>query len=196
MFDDFVINVGLSKPAPEHIYAMVDRDFLCDPPCPSSYSQVTCQTHTCGKGCLLKPRLDYFSRCCDNIRLLIYGYMLTLGHLTWFHRYKYNRTCALYIFFFNTHFYIPVKPKHLSGHKHMYKLENAITPEQMSYDKSFLWDTVHFEWNSMHLHMNGQPVNLPSSITIPLKDKIRAWQVLAKEDLDPTVYVQTRFQLV
>ena len=66
----------------------------------------------------------------------------------------------------------------------LYKLENAITPEQMSYHKSFLWDTIHFEWHSMCLHMNGQPVNLPSSVTIPLKDKIRTRQVLAKEDLD------------
>ena len=67
---------------------------------------------------------------------------------------------------------------------HMYKLENYITPEQMSYPKLFLWDTIHFEWHSMHLHMNGQPVNLPSSVTMPLKDKIRARQMLAKKDLD------------
>ena len=57
---------------------------------------------------------------------------------------------------------------------HMYKLENTITPEQMSYHKSFLWDTIHFEWHSVHFHMNDQHVNLPSSVTIPLKDKIRA----------------------
>ena len=36
----------------------------------------------------------------------------------------------------------------------------------------------------MHLHMNGQPVYLPSIITITLKDKIRARQMLFKEDLD------------
>ena len=67
---------------------------------------------------------------------------------------------------------------------HMYKQENAITLEQMFYHKSFLWDTNHFEWHSIWFHMNGQPVNLPSSVTIPLKDKIRARQMLAKEDLD------------
>ena len=71
--------------------------------------------------------------------------------------------------------------KDLSGHMHMYKLKNAITPEQMSYHKSFLWDTIHFEWYSMCLHMNGQPVNPPSSITIPVRDKIRAKQMLAKK---------------
>ena len=67
---------------------------------------------------------------------------------------------------------------------HMYKVENAITTEQTSYLKPFLWDRGHFEWHSMHLNMNGQPVNLPSSVTIPLKDKIRARQMLPKEDLE------------
>ena len=36
----------------------------------------------------------------------------------------------------------------------------------------------------MNLHMSGQPVNLPSSVTVPLKDKIRTRWMLAKEDLD------------
>ena len=36
----------------------------------------------------------------------------------------------------------------------------------------------------MCLHMDGQPVNLPSSITLPLKDKIIAREMLAKKDLD------------
>ena len=36
------------------------------------------------------------------------------------------------------------KLKHLSGNMHMYKLENPITPEQMSYHESFLLDTFTF----------------------------------------------------
>ena len=66
----------------------------------------------------------------------------------------------------------------------MYMLENTITPEQMSYHKSLGLDTIHFEKNFMHLHMNGQPVNLPPSVTIPLKDKIRARWMLVEEDLE------------
>ena len=49
---------------------------------------------------------------------------------------------------------------------------------------SFPWDTIHLKWHSICLHMNGTPENLPSSITIPLKDKIRARWMFAKEDLD------------
>ena len=59
---------------------------------------------------------------------------------------------------------------------HMYKLTNAITPDGLL--------TVYFDWPCMCLHMNGQPVTLPTTVTIPLKDKIRPHCMLAKEDID------------
>ena len=88
------------------------------------------------------------------ICLLIWLYV-HCKYLTWFRGYCYNSTCTLYIFFFNTHFYVPVKIKWLSGHMHMYKLTNAITPDGLSIQKSFIPDTIDFDWQCMHLHMNG-----------------------------------------
>ena len=61
---------------------------------------------------------------------------------------------------------------------------NVHTPEGPSAQKSFLWVTIHFDWQCMCLHMNGQPVTLPMTVTIPLKDKIRACHMLSKEDID------------
>ena len=81
-------------------------------------------------------------------------------------------------------FYVPVKITWLSGHKHMYKLTNVIIPDKILIQKSFLLDTIHFDWQCMCLHMNGQPVTLPATVTIPLKDKIRVHHMLAKEVID------------
>ena len=67
---------------------------------------------------------------------------------------------------------------------HMYKQTNAIIPDGLPIQKSFLLDTIHFDWQCMHLHMNGWPVTLPTTVTIPLKDKIRAHHILAKEATD------------
>ena len=44
--------------------------------------------------------------------------------------------------------------------------------------------TLHFDWQCMCLHMNGQPATLLTTVTIPFKDKIRACHLLAKEDID------------
>ena len=131
----------------------------------------------------LNPHLTGLATVVTIVGLVMWLYA-HCRHLTWFNEYKYNRTCALYIFLFNTYFYVPVKLKHLSGNMHMYKLKNAITPEQMSYHKSCLWDIIHFEWHSMHLCINGQPVNLPSSVNVPLKNKHLARWMFVKEDLD------------
>ena len=58
----------------------------------------------------------------------------------------------------------------------MYKLTNAITPD-------LLWNTIHMDWQCMHLDMNDQQVTLPPTVTIPLKDKIRAHHMLEKKIL-------------
>ena len=48
--------------------------------------------------------------------------MVHCRQMTWLWGFWYNRTCTLYISLFNTHFYIPIKVKHLSGNMHMYKV--------------------------------------------------------------------------
>ena len=104
--------------------------------------------------------------------------------MTWLQGFQYNRTCTLDIFLFNTHFYVGIKAKCLSGHVHMYKLISPITPEQMSYIKSFLWNMIKFTWDNMRLHMNGHLVDLPLSLFVPLKHRIRAGHMVAKDWLD------------
>ena len=66
---------------------------------------------------------------------------------------------------------------------HMYKLKSPINPEQMLHTKSFLWDTFKFTWDSMILYMNGHLVDLPLSVFVPLKDKIRACHMVVKNGL-------------
>ena len=110
---------------------------------------------------------------------MVYG-----KQLTWIWGFWYNKTCTLYIFLFNTHFYVPIKEKCLSGHMYMYKCESPITPEQILYKKSFLWDMIKFTWDNMRLHMNGHLVDLPLGVFVSLKDKIRACCMVAKNGLD------------
>ena len=66
----------------------------------------------------------------------------------------------------------------------MYKVKCPITAEEMSYTKSFLWDMIKFTWDNMRLHMNGHLVDLPLSVFVPLKDKIRACHMVTKNRLD------------
>ena len=86
---------------------------------------------------------------CSNPYLTILATMVTIiatgmwicthcRHLTWLHGYKYSRACTLYIFLYNSHFYVPLKIKRLTGHMHMYRIENPIAPEKLSFHRHCL----------------------------------------------------------
>ena len=121
---------------------------------------------------------------CSNPYLTILAMMVTVivtgmwictqcHNLTWLHSYKYSHACTLYIFLYNSHFYIPLKIKRLTGHMHMYCIENIIVPEKLSFHRHCLWDSYVVNWGAMKLFVNGVPVQLPLSLTVPLRDKIK-----------------------
>ena len=52
--------------------------------------------------------------------------------LSWYHGYKNSRCCTMYFFLYHDNFYAPLRIKSLSGHFHMYKMENQLLPSQMT----------------------------------------------------------------
>ena len=107
---------------------------------------------------------------CSNPYLTILATMVTIiatgmwicihcQHLTWLRGYKYSQACMLYIFLYNSHFYILLKIKRLTGHMHMYRIENPIAPEKLSFHHHCLWDSYVVNWGSMKLYVNGIPAS-------------------------------------
>ena len=132
---------------------------------------------------------------CSNPYLTILATMVTViatgmwicthcRNLTWLRGYKYSRACTLYIFLYNSHFYVPLKIKRLTGHMHMYHIENPIIPEKLSFHRHCLWDSYVVNWGSMKLFVNGVPIQLPLSLTVPLRDKIKTRRMMTKDELD------------
>ena len=58
--------------------------------------------------------------------------------LSWYHRYKNSRCCTMYFFLYHDNYYAPLKIKSLSGHIHMYKMENKLLPGQLTLQKHCL----------------------------------------------------------
>ena len=137
------------------------------------------------------PVLTAFASIVSFIGVMVWT-MVYCRQLTLLWDFQYNRTCTLFTFLLNTHFYVPIKVKCLSGHRHMYKLQFPITHEQMLYTKSFLLDTINFTRENMSLHMNGHLVDLPLSVFVPLKNKIRACCMVAKNRLDLQSMIKQR----
>ena len=132
---------------------------------------------------------------CSNPYLTILATLVTIiatgmwicthcQHLTWLRGYKYSRACMLYIFLYNSHFYVPLKIKRFTSHMHMYRIENPITPEKLSFHCHCLWDSYVVNWGSMKLYVNGIPIQLPLSLTVFLRDKIKTRHMMTKDELD------------
>ena len=98
--------------------------------------------------------------------------------VTWYCGYKYSKSCTLYMFLFDCHYYTPIKVKPLKGHLHMYQMENTLKPENVSLTHNYLWDTVTIEWNDVNVLFNFQPIQLPQSVTVPLKHKLKTRTII------------------
>ena len=132
---------------------------------------------------------------CSNRYLTILAMMVTVimtemwicthcQNLTWLRGYTYSHVCTLYIFLYNSHFYVPLKIKCLTGHMHMYRIENPIVPEKLSFHRHCLWDSYVANWGAMKLFVNGVQVQLPLSLTVPLRDKIKTRHMMTKDEFD------------
>ena len=53
----------------------------------------------------------------------------------------------------------------------MYRIETSIDPGCLNITKFFLWDTLTIEWNVPKLYVSNDLVQLPKSVTVPLKHK-------------------------
>ena len=58
----------------------------------------------------------------------LYAAYQVFRSLSWYHSYKNSRCCTMYFLLYHDDYYAPVKIKSLSGHIHMYKMENKLLP--------------------------------------------------------------------
>ena len=59
----------------------------------------------------------------------------------------------MYFFLYHDDFYAPLKIKSLSGHIHMYKMENKLLPSQVTLQ----WDTVTINWDNVQIFKHDVP---------------------------------------
>ena len=56
--------------------------------------------------------------------------------------------------------------------------------EDFAVTKSFFWDTLNIDWCSVKLYMSNQVIQLPKSVAIPMKHKIKTRRLMSGEGMD------------
>ena len=93
----------------------------------------------------------------------------------------YRRCCTMYFFLYHDDYYAPLKIKSLSGHIHMYKMENKLLPGQVTLQRHCLWDTVTINWENVQILKHDVPVAMPVTVTVSLMHKIKTQNILSTE---------------
>ena len=51
-------------------------------------------------------------------------------------------------------------------------------PEHIKLEKHILWDVIEIDWKEVNMPFNGNKINLPASVSIPLRDEFKIRHII------------------
>ena len=66
---------------------------------------------------------------------------------------------------------------------HLFKIRGRLTPENIKFKKNWIWNVLEIDWKEVSMTLNGNEINLPSSVILPFRDKFGARKLLRKQQL-------------
>ena len=64
------------------------------------------------------------------------------------------------------------------GSIHFFTILGELTPEHVKLKRNILWDIIEIDWQEVNMTLNGNKINLPSSIIILLRDKFKIRHII------------------
>ena len=83
------------------------------------------------------------------------------GHL-------FSNAVMVMLFFSNVEYYVPVKLCKTAGSIHLFKSIGHLTPAQITFKRRLLCDVEQIYWKEVLMTLNGNMVQLPTSVIIPM----------------------------
>ena len=84
-----------------------------------------------------------------------------------FRKLQYSNTIKILIFISNIKSYIPIKLCKTTGSIHLFKLMESLQREDIKLHRNKVWDILEIDWKNITVAVNGNVINLPSSVIIP-----------------------------
>ena len=83
----------------------------------------------------------------------------------------------------DTQYYVPIKLCRMAGNIHLFKITVVLTPENVKLKGNVLWDIIELGCKEINMTLNGNKINLPTSVTIKFRDKFKIRCIFKKEPL-------------
>ena len=71
----------------------------------------------------------------------------------------------------------------MAGGTHLFKITGTLMPENVKLTRNILWDIIELDWKEVNMTLNGNKINLPTSVTLKLKDKFKIRCIVKSQPL-------------
>ena len=77
------------------------------------------------------------------------------------------------LFILDAQYYIPIKLCRTTGSIHLFKITGQLHPEHVKLKRNISWNINEIDWKEVNVTLNGNKINLPASVIIPLRYKFK-----------------------
>ena len=142
----------------------------------------------CAKGIEATDTKNVYCMCKTNwyiigmLLIIILGmiYLVTnkIKKSSFFKGCLFSNVSEVMLFISNTRSYVPIKLCRIAGSIHLFRIRGRLTPKNVKFKKNWIWDVLEIDWKDINMTLNGNEINLPSSVIIPFRDKFRVRKLL------------------
>ena len=79
--------------------------------------------------------------------------------------------------------FVPINLCKIADSIHLFKIRGTLIPENIKFKKNWIWDVLEIDWTEVSMTLNGNEINLPSSVILPFRDKFGVKKLLRKQPL-------------
>ena len=108
---------------------------------------------------------------------------LKIRNLKLFRGCLFSNAVKIMPFMSDAQYYVPIKLCRKAGSIHLFKIIGTLTPENVTLKRNILWYVMELDWKDGNVTLNGNKINLPTSVTIRFKNKFKIRHIVKREPL-------------
>ena len=86
---------------------------------------------------------------------------------------SFSNMVKIKLFIVGTQSYVPTDLNKIAGHVHLFKLTGKLALEKVNLRENWIWHVLEIDWSDVCMSLNEKEINLPISIVIPLRYKLK-----------------------
>ena len=128
--------------------------------------------------CIYKPNWYIMGLLLIMLLGITYLLMCKVRKSCLFKGHLFSNIPKIVLFISNATTYVPKKLNRIAGSISLFKLRGRLTIESVRFKRNWIWDVLEIDWRDVNMTINGNPIPLPTTLVIPLRDKFRARRLL------------------